>query len=56
MLKLEILGMTRRGQSAYAILKQETGLTGSKQAVYDKLSSVLYPEKDIQVERQIRNG
>ena len=56
MLKLEILGMARRGQSAYAILKQETGLTGSKQAVYDKLSSVLYPEKDVQVERQIRNG
>ena len=26
MLKLEILGMTRRGQSAYAIIKQETGL------------------------------
>ena len=31
MLKLEILGMHRRGQSAYSIIKEETGLKGSKQ-------------------------
>ena len=41
MLKLEILGMTRRGQSAYAIIKAETGLKGSKQKVYDKLTEIL---------------
>ena len=41
MLKLEILGMTRRGQSAYAIIKQETGLKGSKQKVYDQLTEKL---------------
>ena len=41
MLKLEILGMTRRGQSAYAIIKQETGLKGSKQKVYDQLTELL---------------
>ena len=41
MLKLEILGMTRRGQSAYAIIKQETGLKGSKQKVYDQLATIL---------------
>ena len=41
MLKLEILGMTRRGQSAYAIIKAETGLKGSKQKVYDQLTTIL---------------
>ena len=41
MLKLEILGMTRRGQSAYSIIKQETGLKGSKQKVYDQLTEIL---------------
>jgi len=41
MLKLEILGMTRRGQSAYAIIKQETGVKGSKQKVYDQLTEIL---------------
>ena len=33
-LKLETLGMTKRGQSCYAIIKQEYGLKGSKQKVY----------------------
>jgi len=41
MLRLEIAGMTRRGQSAYAIIKQETGLKGSKQKVYDQLTTIL---------------
>ena len=41
MLKLETLGMTRRGQSAYAIIKAETGLKGSKQKVYDQLTTIL---------------
>ena len=41
MLKLETLGMTRRGQSAYSIIKQETGLKGSKQKVYDQLTEIL---------------
>jgi hypothetical protein len=41
MLKLEILGMKRRGQSAYSIVKQETGLKGSKQKVYDQLTAIL---------------
>lgn len=46
MLKLEILGMTRRGQSAYSIIKQETGLKGSKQKVYDQLDELLNPKSD----------
>jgi len=41
MLKLEMLGMTRRGQSAYSIIKQETGFKGSKQKVYDQLTEKL---------------
>ena len=41
MLKLEILGMHRRGQSAYSIIKQETGLKGSKQKVFDQLTDLL---------------
>ena len=41
MLKLEILGMKRRGQSAYSIVKQETGLKGSKQKVFDQLTEIL---------------
>jgi|TARA_B110001454_G_scaffold208395_1_gene220836 hypothetical protein len=47
MLKLEILGMARRGQSAYAIIKQETGLKGSKQKVYDELSEYFQLQKEL---------
>ena len=35
-LKLELLGMKRRGQAAYAIIKQQFGLTGNRQKVYDQ--------------------
>lgn len=41
MLRLEIKGMKRRGQSAYAIIKQETGLKGNRQKVYDQLTELL---------------
>lgn len=40
-LQLEIRGMRRRGRSAYAIIKDLTGLRGSKQSVYDQLSEIL---------------
>mgnify|MGYP006148082097 CR=1 FL=1 len=40
-LKLETLGMTKRGQSCYAIIKQEYGLRGSKQKVYDQFKIML---------------
>ncbi len=40
-LKLETLGMTRRGQSCYAIIKQEYGLKGSKQKVYEDFKKIL---------------
>jgi hypothetical protein len=35
-LKLEIIGMSRKGQSAYAILKAQ-GFKGSKQVVLDQV-------------------
>jgi hypothetical protein len=40
-LKLETLGMTRRGQSCYSIIKAEYGLKGSKQKVYDEFKKIL---------------
>ncbi len=55
MLKLEILGMTRRGQSAYSIIKAETGLKGSKQKVYDQLDAILNPQHDVEMEKAIYN-
>ena len=41
MLKLEISGLHRRGRSAYAIIKELTGLKGSKKSVLEKLNKVL---------------
>ena len=41
MLKLEISGMSRRGRSAYAIIKEELGFKGSKKSVFDQLSAML---------------
>jgi hypothetical protein len=55
MLKLEMLGMKRRGQSAYSIIKQETGLKGSKQKVYDQLEAVLNPKHDVEMEQLMYN-
>jgi hypothetical protein len=40
-LKLECLGMTRRGQSVYSIVKQEFGFKGSKQKVLDQLNKYI---------------
>ncbi len=36
-LKLELLGMKRRGQSAYSIVKQQYGLKGNREKVYNQL-------------------
>ena len=36
-LKLECLGMTKRGRSAYKIIKQEFGFVGNKQEVLRQL-------------------
>ena len=44
-LRLEVKGMNRRGQSVYAIVKQEFGFKGNKQKVLDQLNE--YIEKNI---------
>jgi len=41
MLKLETLGMTRNGKSAYSTIKQEFNLKGSKQAVFKAYVEIL---------------
>lgn len=40
-LELKGLRRSRRGPSAYAIVKREFSLTGGKQAVYDAFISIL---------------
>lgn len=44
-LKLELVGMHRRGRSCYSIIKQEFGLKGSKQKVYDQFKTILDSNK-----------
>lgn len=39
-LKLEILGMKRKGRSAYSIIKSEFNLKGNRQSVYDQLKLI----------------
>jgi len=41
MLRLELKGLKRRGRSAYAIIKDELGLKGSKKSVYEQLNTML---------------
>lgn len=36
-LRLEIVGLKRRGRSVYSIIKQELGLKGSREKVYEQL-------------------
>lgn len=38
MLRLEMLGMTKKGRSAYSILKSEFGFRGSREAVFAALT------------------
>jgi hypothetical protein len=40
-LRLECLGMKRRGRSAYSIVKEEYNLKGNKQSVYNQLVKIL---------------
>jgi|TARA_R100001530_G_scaffold15436_1_gene13790 hypothetical protein len=35
-LKLELVGMKRRGQSVYSLIKEEFGFKGNKQKVFDQ--------------------
>tara|TARA_Y100001951_G_C11184023_1_gene207608 strand:- start:34 stop:228 length:195 start_codon:yes stop_codon:yes gene_type:complete len=40
-LKLEILGMKRKGRSVYSIVKEEFGFKGNKQKVLEQLETKL---------------
>ena len=40
-LKLECLGMSRRGQSAYSIVKAEFGLKGNKKSVLEQMEQII---------------
>jgi len=46
MLKLEMKGMARRGRSAYAIIKDERGLKGTRQRVLEQLDAIIEKEKE----------
>lgn len=46
-LHLETLGMTRRGRSVYAIVKDEFGFKGNKQKVYDQLCAYIEKIKEV---------
>lgn len=45
-LKLECLGMTRRGQSAYSILKAEYGFKGNKKSVLKQVEQIIEEVKN----------
>lgn len=40
-LKLEIVGMKRRGPSAYSIIKREFALKGDKRKVYEQFKNII---------------
>ena len=41
MLKLEVLGMKRRGRSAYSIVKEELGIRGNKKRVLEQVTELI---------------
>ena len=45
-LKLELIGMKRHGRSMYVIIKDEFGLKGSKQKVYDQFKQIVQDVRD----------
>jgi len=45
-LKLECLGMNRRGQSAYSIIKAEYGFKGNKKSVLKQMEQIIEEVKN----------
>ena len=45
-LVMEMKGMKRRGRSAYSIIKEEFGLKGSKQRVFEQLTEIIEAIKE----------
>ena len=44
-LRLELMGLKRRGQSVYSIIKQAHGLRGNKQSVYTQYCELVEKAK-----------
>lgn len=44
-LRLEVLGMSRRGQSVYSMIKKEWNLKGSKKKVLEQFDAIVEQEK-----------
>ena len=58
-LKLEILGMKRRGQSAYSIIKKEFGFKGSRNKVLRELNTLITTKAEqlpFRVRGQLQSG
>jgi len=51
-LKLETLGMSRHGRSAYSIVKEEMGFKGNKKKVLEQLEEFI-KEQMYQIEKNI---
>jgi hypothetical protein len=49
-LKLEVLGMTRRGRSVYSIIKEEYGFKGNKKSVLKQLEQKIEDIKNEKAE------
>ena len=49
-LVLEMIGMKRRGRSAYSLIKEEFGLKGNKQKVFEQLTEII---EDIKVREML---
>ena len=49
-LVLEMRGMKRRGRSAYSLIKEEFGLKGNKQKVFEQLTEII---EDIKVREML---
>ena len=45
-LVLEMRGMKRRGRSAYSLIKEEFGLKGSKQKIFEQLTEIIEAIKE----------
>ena len=54
-LELELVGLNRRGRSAYSIIKEEYGLKGNRKKVLDQLSQLIKGKQN-EVYRQDRDG
>ncbi len=48
---LELKGYKRRGRSCFAIVREEFGLEGTRQKVYEKFTKIVHKEREASVEK-----